>query len=486
MELALIFAAVFAATLVCLLVKNRTAIEYASVAAAILAFAASVVIAIKVSASGTYVPTGLFSIDALGAIIALIIGIVSLAVSFYSVSYLRRETEKGIVGLGRVRQFFILLNLFIGAMFLAVASSNPILTWISIEATTLSTAFLISFYDKPSSMEAAWKYLIINSIGLLLGFFGTILYFTPLGTGAAAGLTTWNVLLRSAALLDPTVAKIAFVFVLIGYGTKVGLAPMHTWLPDAHSKAPVPVSALLSGVLLNVALIAVLRFRAVTDLAVGPEFSRGLLIAFGILSVFVAVFMILGQKNYKRLLAYSSIENMGLMSLGFGFGGIGAFGAILHMIYHSLVKSALFLAAGTIFLRYSSTKIEKVKGALTALPVTGVLFLIGFFAITGTPPFGIFLTKIMILSAGVKAHPLIVVLILALTAVLFVGFFGHVVAMMFGEKTRAADEVATPGGERGGAWLIAPPLALLAVALALSFYIPPFLERLVAVVASNY
>ncbi|MDD5414702.1 MAG: proton-conducting transporter membrane subunit [Smithellaceae bacterium] len=435
--------------------------------------------AFKVASAETYVPNQLFSVDALGAIVMLIIALVGLAATIYSVQYLRDETAKEIVGFTRVKQYFILLNLFLAAMFMAVVSSNPVITWISVEATTLSTAFIISFYNKPSAMEAAWKYLIINSIGLLLGFFGTLLYFTSSPGTGEAGFTTWNILLSNAAHLNPLIIKIAFIFILIGYGTKVGLVPMHTWLPDAHSKAPAPISALLSGVLLNVALMVVLRFKLITDAVVVQSFSQHLLIVFGFLSIVIAALINFTQKNYKRLLAYHSIENMGIAALGFGFGGLGVFMAILHMIYHAVVKSALFLSAGTILLKYCSSKIIKVKGVLTALPITGILFLAGFFIITGTPPFGMFLTKVLILSVGIKDYPVVGIASLFFAAMLFIAFFDHATAMVFGEKTAGIET-----GE-GSIWLLIPPLALIAVVVCLSFYIPPFLSTLINQAAAH-
>lgn len=480
MELAIILSSVIIAAIVCLFSKHRGTIEFISIAASFAALAGSLILAIKVAAAGTFVPNHFFYVDALGAIVLLIIALVGAASTVYSVAYLREETAKQIVGLTRVKQYFILLNLFLMAMFLAVSSGSPIVTWISIEATTLSTAFLISFYNKPSAMEAAWKYLIINSIGLLLGFFGTLLYFTSLQASGQTGFTTWNSLLSSAAHLDPIIAKIAFIFILIGYGTKVGLAPMHTWKPDAYSKAPAPIGALFSGALLPVAFITILKFRLITDSVVGPQFSKNLFIVFGILSIAVASLIIFSAKNYKRLLAYSSIEHAGIMALGFGFGGIGIFAAILHMIYHSLIKSALFSSAGNLLLKYHSDKIINVKGALAAVPTTGILFLTGFFAITGTPPFGIFLTKILILSAGIKTHPIITILAIALMALLFVGFFKHVIAIMFGEKPKKITE-----GE-ANYWLVVPPFALIAIAFYLSFSIPPFLKILLTVAAARY
>lgn len=480
MELIIIFTSILITTTISLFAKRRGIIEFVSVIVSMVVFSESLIVAVKVAATGIYSPDQFFSVDALGAIAMLIIALVGLAVTIYSVAYLREETGKQIVGFKRVKQYFVLLNLFIAAMFLAATASNPIFTWISIEATTLSTAFLISFYDKPSAMEAAWKYLIINSIGLLLGFFGTLLYFTSLQGTGELGFTTWNSLLANAVHLNPMIAKIAFIFALIGYGTKVGFVPMHTWLPDAHSKAPVPVSALLSGVLLNVAFIAMLRFKVITDMAIGHGFAQKLLIVLGLLSIFVASLIILIQKNYKRLLAYSSIENMGIAALGFGFGGLGIFAALLHMVYHSLLKSALFLSAGNIFLKYSSTKIVNVRGVIVSVPVTAVLFLVGFFAITGTPPFGVFLTKIFILSAGMQMHPVITIATVFFMALLFIGFFKHMVAMVFGEKP---DEIKT--GE-GNLWLMIPPIALIAIAFYLSFHTPLFLNALLTVAAASY
>ncbi len=480
MELIIIFGSILFAAILCLSIKNRKSIEYISVIVSLVVFGESVIVSMEVAKVGFYTLSHFFYVDALGAIAMLIIALVGLAATTYSVQYLREETAKQIIGFTRVRQYFVLLYIFLAAMFLAVTSGSPIFTWIAIEATTLSTAFLISFYNKPSALEAAWKYLIVNSIGLLLGFFGTLLYLTSLGAIGEGGIITWGVLLSNAAYLDPVIAKIAFIFVLIGYGTKMGLAPMHTWLPDAHGKAPAPISALLSGVLLNVAFIVVLRFKIITDASVGSGFSQKLFIAFGLLSIIVAALIVFTQKSYKRLLAYSSVENMGIVALGFGFGGGGIFAAILHMMYHSLIKSALFLSSGTIFLKYSSTKIAKVRGVITALPITGVLFLVGLFAITGTPPFGIFLTKILILSAGIQKHLFASVVALLFMVILFVGFFKHAVAIMFGEKPSEIEI------EKESAWLVAPPLMLVATALYISFYMPPFLNILITMVVSRF
>ena len=324
------------------------------------------------------------------------------------------------------------------------------------------------------------EYLIINSIGLLLGFLGTLLYFTSIDPSIGNGFVSWQTLGENALHMDPLLAKIAFIFVLIGYGTKVGLAPMHTWLPDAHSKAPSPVSALLSGVLLNVALVIVLRFKLITDTVIDQAFTETLLISFGVVSILISALIILDQKSYKRLLAYSSIENMGIIALGFGFGGLAVIAAIFHIIFHSLVKPALFFLSGNLLITYHSAKIANVKGALKVVPMTSILFIVGFFAITGAPPFGIFLTKLLIFSAGIRIQPLVVIAVVFCTALVFIGFFKHVTAMVFGEKPPEIKQ------EKENIWLILPSLVLLIIVLILSFYQPPFLLTLINTAALRY
>lgn len=460
--------------------KRKSVIEFASVFASLVAFLTSIVVAFRVASSGTYTLFEFFSVDALSAIIMLIVGFVGFVATIYSVQYLRAEVAKGIIGDSRSKQYFILLNFFLLAMFLAVMTSSPIFSWICIEITTLSTAFLISFYNKPSAIEAAWKYLIINSIGLLLGFFGTLLYFTSVSSLSGDVFVSWHSLVENAANLNPLIAKIAFIFVLIGYGTKVGLVPMHTWKPDAYSKAPAPIGALLSGALLPIAFTILIKFKLITDIAVGPLFSQRLLIIFGLLSVVVAALIMFTSRNYKRLLAYSSIENAGIIALGFGFGGLGIFAALLHLIYHSLVKATLFFSSGNLLLKYNSAKINNIKNALSIIPITSIIFITGFFIIVGTPPFGIFLTKMYIFSAGIKTYPIVSFVALFFVTIVFIGFLKHVTAMFFGEKS-----TDVKAGE-GSVWLIVPPVILLVTVVVLSFYIPPFMYTLITSVVSQY
>jgi hydrogenase-4 component F len=429
--------------------------------------------------------SGLLFLDALGMILVLIISFVGFAAALYSFGYLETEMKKGIIGKARVKQFYVFYHLFIFAMLFSVLAANPIVMWAAIEATTLSTAFLISFYNKPSATEAAWKYLIINSIGLLVGFFGTLTLLSLAYTGVADASITWKDLLSRAPHLDPLAVKIAFIFIFIGYGTKAGLVPMHTWLPDAHGKAPAPISALLSGVLLNTAFLALLRFKQVADLSAGQVFTSNLFILFGCISILVMAFTLLFQRNYKRLLAYSSIENMGVISLGFGFGGVGIFGAILHMVYHAIAKSALFFSAGNLLLKYSTTKIKNVTGAISVLPITAPLLFAGIFAVTAVPPFGTFLSKFSILSSGAHYHHLLVLALAPLFGLVFVGFLRNFTVMIFGHTAVNVEGEALPKGE-AGIFTIIPIVLLLATLAALSIHLPAVLHDLIQTAASGF
>lgn len=483
MILLILIAAPLLAALASLAVRKKILVlEIIAMIVAPVEFVAAATIATQVyrqgrSEYGVYLAAG-----ALETVVLITVALVGLAATFYSIGYLREEVRKQIIGFSRVRQFFILFHFFLMAMFFAVITVSPIMMWIAIEATTLSTAFLISFYNKASSMEAAWKYLIINSIGLLLGFFGTLLFLTPGNDAGVDKFVDWRSLVESGGSMNPTLAKVAFIFVLVGYGTKVGLAPMHTWLPDAHSKAPSPISALLSGSLLNVAMLAILKYKIVADAAIPTSFSRSLMIYFGVVTITIPAFIIIVQKNYKRLFAYSSIEHMGIVTLGIGFGGLGTFAALLHMIYHSLAKSVLFFSAGNILLKYGSTKMQKVRGVLSVMPVTGVLLLIGFLAITGMPPFGLFLTEIYILSAGIADHLPVVIGVLLLLLLVFAGFLRHIVGMTL-SGYKAPDTTPIAFGESGYLTVI-PPILLLSLLIVAGFYLPAPIKSLLDSAAS--
>ena len=472
MELFIIIALPLVAALICSLSRVKRSVEFVTIVASVASFGAALVMAQKVARLGLYSPVPYFSVDAIGMIIVLLVTGIGCAAAIYSAPYFQAEVHKQIVGFRRVRQYFILFNLFLTAMVLAVTTTSPVMMWMFIEATTLSTAFLISFYHKPSALEAAWKYLMINSVGLLLSFFGTLLYFTAIPLADRGSLVNWDTLISNISSLDPFIAKVAFIFVLIGYGTKIGFFPMHTWKPDAYSKASSPIGALFSGALLPVVFFAALKFKFLTDMVVGAEYSRNLFTAFGMMSIAVAALIIFTQVNYKRLLAYSTIEHAGVMAIGFGLGGIAATAALLHMIYHSLVKSALFFSAGNLFLKYSSTKIVNVRDAITLIPFTSVLLVLGFLASTGVPPFGLFFTEMYILLAAIKAFPVIAVAMLVCFAVIFAGFLKHVSAMLFGTAPEGllVGEVSP--------WLMVSPVVLLAMVVVLTFHPPVFIVTL--------
>lgn len=448
--------------------------EYVAIGATLLEAILALVIAHRVALGETVSATWMFAPDALGALVLAIAGVVGFAAAIHSVGHLRAEASKGILGFSRIREYFILFHLFFFAMFAAAASTTPLLTWVAIEATTLATAFLITIYNKPSALEAGWKHLIINSVGLLFGLLGTLLFLNAATVAGAEGVRiTWSSLTELAAHMNPLLVQIAFVFILVGYGTKTGFVPLHTWKPDAYSKAPAPIAALLSGVLMSVSFAAILHFMGITNSAIAAAFTQKLLIAFGILSVLTASLLMVRTRSYKRLLAYSSIEHGGVMALGFGFGGAGIAAALFHMLYHALAKPLLFFSAGNIFLKYSSTKVHEVRGAYTLLPVSAVVFMTGILAASGMPPFGIFFTKLAILGAGISEHPYIVMFAVIGFAAVFAGLIRTAAHMLFGEPPRAL-----PAGESNSLTLVSLTFIAL-IFIVLSVWVPSELTTLV-------
>ena len=331
-----------------------------------------------VVASGSIFSAGQWlHVDSLSAIFLLIIGVVGFLAGLYSIGYTRHDLESGEFDENKLSLYYGLFSLFLFTMLLVVTANNIIMMWVAVEATTFGSAFLVGIYGHHSSLEAAWKYVIICTVGVAFGLYGTILVYSDavnvLQVPGTAVL--WTEIVKNAKALDPTLIKMAFVFVLIGFGTKAGLFPMHAWLPDAHSEAPSPVSAMLSAVLLNCALLVIIRFSIITDLTLGStSFVQTLFLVFGALSVAAAAFFMFVQRDIKRLLAYSSMENIGLMVLAFGLGGTyGIFAGLLHALNHSLVKSLMFLTTGNILMKYRSRSLDQIKGMLQAIPATSVL-----------------------------------------------------------------------------------------------------------------
>ncbi len=418
--------------------------------------------------------------DAFSAFIVLIVSIVGFVASMYSVGYIGHELEHGAMDLKRLRIYYVLFHSFMFTMLL-VGVTNNLGLWIAIEMTTLVSALLMILYSRKSCVEAAWKYMIICTVGITFALFGTILtyYASVKILGETGDALNWTSLLAVADQFDPAIMKLAFIFILIGYGTKAGLAPMHTWLPDAHSEAPTPVSALLSGVLLNCAMYGVIRFYTIAIKSTGMEFGSNLLIVFGLLSIGIAVPFILLQDDYKRLLAYSSVEHMGIIALGIGFGGIfGVFGAVLHMFNHAMTKSFMFFGAGNVLLKHETKEIDKVSGIVKSMPVTGTMLIIGGLAITGSPPFSIFISEFTILTAGFsQGHIFSSVLFLLFIITIFAGFFYHISRMALG--------VPKPQIKTGeiSRWMLGAMAILIIFVFVLGVYIPPyFYEMLMRVV----
>lgn len=421
-------------------------------------------------------------VDALAAVFVLIIGLVGFLVGLYSIGFTRHALETGEFDEGKLCNYYGLFSLFLFTMLMVVTANNIIMMWVAVEATTLGSAFLVGIYGTRAALEAAWKYVMICTVGVAFGLYGTILVYSD-----AVNLLVhpemavlWTEIVESAYLLDATILKLAFVFILIGFGTKAGIFPMHAWLPDAQSEAPSPVSALLSAVLDACALFVIIRYYTIVSQAIGPEFPQTLLIVFGALSVAAAVFFMWGQRDIKRLLAYSSIENIGLMVLALGIGGqFGILAALLHAFNHSLVKSLLFCASGNIAIKYGTRNLELVKGLLRVAPLTGVLLMGGAMALVGLPPFNIFVSKFWIVSAGIGLGYLwLMVPLLLLLMVVFFTYFRVLGASVLG---------AAPPEVTGGrlSFLTQAPIAILLVLiLVLGLYLPPQLSFLLNDAAS--
>lgn len=400
---------------------------------------------------------GALRVDALGAYLILLAGLLTTLAAFYTPSYLAAEVRHGLAAPGGLRRYFLWFHLFVGTMFWSLTANNLGMMWAAVEATTLASAFAVGFYGKPHSLEAAWKYMIIGSVGLAFALLGTAVTYAAVlnAPGAPEGTLAWSDLVSLASRLDPSLMKLAFGLVLVGYGTKAGLAPMHTWLPDAHSQAPSPVSATLSGVLLAVAFQAILRFYVLVNGAVGPGFASNLLIGFGLLSMAMAVPFTAIQRDLKRLLAYSSIEHMGIIALGIGLGGpYGLFGALYHLFFHGIGKGLLFFSAGEVTQAYRTRRMGRIRGGLKVTPVAGVGLFLGTLAITGTPPFALFLSEFSVAAAAfTTGRPWVGVLFLAIVAVIFGAFLYHVGHLVFGEPAGRL-RLAPPAQASGPAGVI--------------------------------
>lgn len=354
-----------------------------------------------------------FHIDSISLLFLFVLSILNFGVAFYTIFYLKTKNHPK--KWDTIYTIFLLL--FLMAMTGVIISAHLALLWVFIEATTLTGALLIYTEKEKSALEAAWKYIFISSIGVSLAFVGIILL--TMGSKSVNSLFFIDIY-SNVKSLSPLWIKLSFAFILVGFGTKVGLAPVHAWLPDAHSEAPSPVSALFSGMLLNVALIGIIRFYKIMLIAQLTSYANFLLISMGFLSLLVSAVFMLKVKNYKRMLAYSSIENMGIIVIGIGLGGIGIFAALLHLIAHSLSKAAFFLTSGNIYYIYKSKKIDEIKGLINNDKISGWLWIFSFIALSGFPPFPIFISKFLLVKAffergqGVLLAPFFIFLVIIL------------------------------------------------------------------------
>lgn len=389
---------------------------------------------------------GILYLDGLSVFFLFTTAVVAFAASVYSIGYVGIEVREGKISARKSSLYYGLFNLFCFTMLLVPALNNLALVWIAIEMTTLISAFLVGFYNVKESIEAAWKYIIICSVGITFALLGIILFYYTASAHVGIRSLEWARLLKVSPFFDAGVVKIALIFIFVGYGTKAGLAPMHNWLPDAHSQALSPVSGLLSGVLLKTSIYAIIRFVMLANASVGYAFSAKLFTLFGICSLVIAAGFILIQKDLKRLLAYSSVENIGIISLGLGFGPAGGiYAAFFHIFNHAVTKASMFFCAGNVVKAYKTNNMHMMRGIIKVMPFTATAMLLGIFALSGMPPFSIFLSKLLILIAGFCGHQYIVsVLMLLFLALVFAGLLHHVSSIAFGNKPQNIEKYHEP------------------------------------------
>src|SRR2546427_2581087 len=424
--------------LACWPLRERAVLERLNLLAFAIVAALAVWLGAEVLARGTVEAFGGFlRADALSALVVGLTAFVALVCGIYAVGYLREEQRAGKINARLLHSYYTLTPIFVGTMMAAPLVNNLGLLWVAMEYTTLASVLLVRFYNQKSPLEAAWKYVIIGSAGIALALFGTVLtYFAAvpvLGEHAENGFN-WSALIEVADKCQPAAMRLAFVMVLVGYGTKAGLAPMHTWKPDAYAEAPVPSAALLGAGFINCAVYGIMRFQALAEKCLGHDFPSRLLVGFGVFSILVAAPFVLVQRNFRRLLAYSSIDHAGIMVAALGFGGkLGALGAVLHMLFHAVTKPLLFFSAGNVQQEFGSPYFRKVTGVIHALPWTGGPVPLATFPVTGVPPFSIFQSEFTALSAALAANRGWAAALFVLGVVtIFVGFLVHMTKMNLG------------------------------------------------------
>jgi hydrogenase-4 component F len=459
-------------TALCMLAtRSRRVLSAMDVGGSAILFVLTLLLAREVAGGGPRA-LGVLRLDDLGLVFLLLLVVLTLAVSLYTVDWLKEAVAVGNMKAESLRSYFALVHVFVATMVVTVLADNLGILWIAMEGTTITSAVLIGYHGHHHGLEAAWKYIIVTTIGISFGLFGTVLvYAAAAGVQGNAAAMSWSAIMAVAPTLDPGIIRIGFIFVVVGYGAKAGLAPMHLWLPDAHSQAPTPVSALLSGVLIKCALLAVIRFQTIAAAACGPAFPGQVLLVFGLISVVVATPFILVQRDLKRLLGYHSVEHVGIVALGLGFGGaVGTYGALLHAVNHGVTKALAFFASGTAIARYGTRDMQAIRGLLAVAPAGATLLMLSALSLAGMPPFSIFVSEIMVLRAGIgDAHWAATAIFLAMIVIIFAGLLHHVGAMLFGEPTPAAGRESEAPSPLLGMMLLAAIMVLLGLTIPAGF-----------------
>jgi hydrogenase-4 component F len=429
---------------------------------------ASVLLAMRVISEGSLLAYhDAFFVDSFNVFLVALTAFVAFTTSIFSRPYMLNEQEHGRITARRLRLYHCMYQVFVFTMLLVLLTNNVGIMWVALEAATLATVLLVSLYRTPASIEAAWKYFILCSVGIAQALFGTILLYLAAEKMLGSQALLWTHLNLVKGNLEPTVLSLAFVFLIVGYGTKVGLAPLHNWLPDAHAEGPTPISAVLSGLLLNIALYAIVRCKILVDGALGTPFAGNLMMGFGILSVVVAAFFLSRQKDVKRMFAYSSIEHMGLTTFAFGMGGpVATFAALLHMTVHSLTKSAIFFTVGHATQKTGTQVMDEIRGLIVTNPTIGWGMMLGTLAILGMPPFGVFASAFLILTTAMREQPWAAPILMVCLVVAFAAVFSRVQAMVFGDTTAKRLPHAPA---------LVPVFVHLGVVLMLGLWVPPYL-----------
>ena len=435
-----------------------------NVVASFLTLVAALSLFVEHRQIGTYL-----LVDDLNVVFIALSTLVGFTTSIFSASYIGHELETGRLTPVNLRFYHAMYQVMMFGMNLALIANNIGLMWVAIELATLATVVMVGIYRTHEALEAAWKYFILASVGIAFALFGTILVYMAAQPVLGEGLQgmTWTVLVEHVAAFDPGLLNVAFVFLFLGYGTKVGLAPLHAWLPDAHAEGPTPISAVLSGLLLNVALYAILRFKMLMALNAAAISPGPLMVTVGLVSVIFAAFMLYRRRDIKRLFAYSSIEHMGIIVFAFGMGGaLANFAGLLQMTMHSLTKSAIFFTVGHIAQVKGTQRIADIKGLTESHPVLGWSLVLGVIAIAGMPPLGIFMSEFLIVSSTFAREPLLAIALVFGLLVAFGALMLRLQGLVFGEAS---------GGTRSSRASYAPIFAHLALVLAAGLFLPPML-----------